>query len=65
MQTTLKVKSINTPILVSILTIFLFSGCTSIVTAPIDVASSVIGAGIDMVGSVGGAVVNVVTGGGD
>lgn len=47
------------------LILILFSGCTSIVTAPIDVASSVVGAGIKMVGSAGGAVVNTIKGGGD
>ncbi len=39
------------------------SGCTSIVTAPIDVAGSVASAGISMVGAAGGAVVNIATGG--
>jgi hypothetical protein len=43
--------------------LYMFSGCTSIVTAPIDVASSVVGAGLNVVGSAGGAVVNTVTGG--
>ncbi|WP_292658150.1 hypothetical protein [Nitratifractor sp.] len=42
---------------------FLLSGCTSVITAPIDVASSVVGAGFHMVGAAGGAVVNTVTGG--
>ena len=47
------------------LTVLIFSGCTSIITAPIDLASSVVGAGIDLAGSAGGAVVNTVTGGSD
>jgi uncharacterized protein YceK len=46
-------------------TLLFLSGCTSIITAPIDVASSVVGAGVNLVGSAGGAVVNTVTGGGD
>ena len=41
------------------------TGCTSIVTAPIEVAGSVAGAGISMVGAAGGAVVDVATGGDD
>jgi len=41
------------------------SGCTSIVTAPISVASSVVEAGFGMVGAAGGAVVDTVTGGGN
>ena len=41
--------------------VFLFSGCTQIVTAPISVAGSVIGATID----VGAAGVRAVTGGDD
>jgi uncharacterized protein YceK len=45
--------------------LLLLSGCTSIVTAPIDVASSVVGAGFHMVGAAGGAVVDTVTGGSD
>jgi hypothetical protein len=44
--------------------LFWMQGCTSIVTAPIDVASSVVGAGFHMVGAAGGAVVDTVTGGG-
>ena len=43
--------------------LLLLQGCTSIITAPIDVASSVVGAGFHMVGAAGGAVVNTVTGG--
>ena len=39
------------------------SACTSIVTAPIDVAGSVASAGISMVGAAGGAVVDITTGG--
>ncbi len=39
------------------------SGCTSIVTAPISVASSVVEAGFGVVGAAGGAVVDTVTGG--
>ncbi|WP_457607860.1 hypothetical protein [Nitratifractor sp.] len=42
-----------------------FSGCTSIVTAPIEVAGSVASAGISMVGAAGGAVVDITTGGND
>ncbi|WP_456457591.1 hypothetical protein [Nitratifractor sp.] len=40
-------------------------GCTSIVTAPIEVAGSVASAGISMVGAAGGAVVDIATGGED
>ncbi|WP_148224954.1 hypothetical protein [Nitratifractor salsuginis] len=45
--------------------LFWMQGCTSIVTAPIDVASSVVGAGFHMVGAAGGAVVDTVSGGKD
>ncbi len=54
----------KTRILIVSATLLLAStGCTSIITAPIDVASSVVGAGFHMVGAAGGAVVNTVTGG--
>ena len=43
--------------------LFALGGCTSIVTAPIEVTSSVVGAGFHMVGAAGGAVVDTVTGG--
>jgi len=51
-------------ILISIL-IYIFTGCTSIITAPIDVTSSVVSAGFHMVGAAGGAVTNIITGGSD
>ena len=41
------------------------TACTSIVTAPIEVAGSVAEAGIGMVGAAGGAVVDIATGGDD
>lgn len=44
--------------------LFVLGGCTSVVTAPIEVAGSVVGAGFHMVGAAGGAVVDTVTGGG-
>ena len=43
--------------LYTMLTIFLMSGCTQVVTAPISVAGSVVGATIDVTGSAVGAVV--------
>jgi len=43
--------------------LFLFSGCTQIVTAPVKLAGAVVGTTFDVVGSAGGAVVNTVTGG--
>jgi uncharacterized protein YceK len=51
--------------LIVVVVAFLLNGCTSIITAPIDVASSVVGAGINLVGSAGGAVVNTIKGGDD
>ncbi len=45
--------------------VLFLGGCTSIVTAPIEVAGSVASAGISMVGAAGGAVVDIATGGGD
>ena len=51
--------------IVSFFFVLVFSGCTTIVTAPIEVAGSVASAGISMVGAAGGAVVNIATGGGD
>ncbi len=48
----------------SIISLFLLGGCTSVVTAPIEVAGSVVGTGFHMVGAAGGAVVDTVTGGG-
>ncbi len=45
------------------LTAVLTNGCTSVVTAPIEVASSVVGAGFHMVGAAGEAMVDTVTGG--
>jgi len=51
---------------IMILSLLLFlNGCTSIVTAPIEVAGSVASAGISMVGAAGGAVVDIATGGDD
>ena len=42
--------------LYSIITLALLSGCTQVVTAPIDIAGSVVGATIDVTGSAIGAV---------
>ncbi|MGB5506088.1 MAG: DUF6726 family protein [Sulfurovum sp.] len=42
--------------LYSIITLVLLSGCTQVVTAPIDIAGSVVGATIDVTGSAIGAV---------
>ena len=41
------------------------NGCTTLVTAPIDITGSVVSATFNMVGAAGGAVVNTVTGGDD
>ena len=43
--------------------IFLASGCTTLVTAPISVAGTVVSTAFDIAGSAGGAIVNTVTGG--
>ncbi len=48
----------------SLVSLFFLGGCTSVVTAPIEVAGSVVGTGFHMVGAAGGAVVDTVTGGG-
>lgn len=40
--------NLNTFILCTIITMLLFSGCTQVVTAPIDIAGSVAGATIDV-----------------
>jgi uncharacterized protein YceK len=45
--------------------LFIFSGCTQIVTAPISLAGKAVSTTIDIAGSAGGAVVNTVTGGSD
>jgi len=52
-------------ILIAILSLFIFSGCTQIVTAPISLAGSAVSNTLDVAGSAGGAVVNTVTGGDD
>jgi len=46
-----------------ILIIFIFSGCTTLVTAPISVVGTVVSTSFDIVGSAGGAIVHTVTGG--
>ena len=43
--------------------LFLLSGCTQIVTAPISLAGAVVSTTLDVAGAAGGAVVNTVTGG--
>ena len=40
-----------------------FNGCTTLVTAPIEVTGAVVSTTFNMVGAAGGAVVNTVTGG--
>ena len=50
-------------LILNLFSLFFLGGCTSVVTAPIEVASSVVGAGFHMVGAAGGAVVDTVTGG--
>jgi len=52
-------------IFIAVLTLFLFNGCTQIVTAPISLAGSAVSTTLDVAGSAGGAVVNTVTGGDD
>ena len=49
--------SLQKSTLYSIITLVLLSGCTQVVTAPIDIAGSVVGATID----VAGATVDAVT----
>ena len=51
--------------LLLIVTIFIFTGCTQVVTAPISLVGSAASATLDVAGSAGGAVVNTVTGGSD
>ncbi len=43
--------------------LFLFSGCTQVITAPVKLAGAVVGTTLDVAGAAGGAVVNTVTGG--
>ena len=43
--------------------LFILSGCTQIVTAPISLAGKAVSTTLDVAGSAGGAVVNTVTGG--
>ena len=50
-------------ILILIISLFIISGCTQIVTAPISLAGSAVSTTLDVAGSAGGAVVNTVTGG--
>ena len=50
---------------ISLLLISTVGGCTTVVTAPIEVAGAVAGAGISMVGAAGGAIVDIATGGDD
>ncbi len=50
--------------LILILIIFLISGCTQIVTAPVKLAGAAVSSTLDVVGAAGGAVVKTVTGGG-
>jgi len=52
-------------LVITIFTLFIFNGCTQIVTAPISIAGKAVGATIDVAGAAGGAVVNTVTGGSD
>ncbi len=46
-----------------IIAIFIFSGCTQVVTAPISLAGKAVSTTLDVAGSAGGAIVNTVTGG--
>jgi len=50
-------------LLTLIASLFIISGCTQIVTAPISLAGKAVSTTFDVVGSAGGAVVNTVTGG--
>ncbi len=45
--------------------LFLFSGCTQLITAPVKLAGAVVSTTFDVAGAAGGAVVNTVTGGSD
>jgi len=55
----------NKYILLPILAMLFFSGCTQVVTAPISVAGSVAGAAIDVTGSAVGAAVDIASSGDD
>lgn len=46
-----------------VLIVVTLNGCTTIVTAPIEITGAVVSTTFDMVGSAGGAVVNTLTGG--
>ncbi|HEY9189897.1 MAG TPA: DUF6726 family protein [Sulfurovum sp.] len=48
--------NLKQPILYSIITLVLLSGCTQVVTAPISIAGSAVGATIDVAGSAVNAV---------
>ena len=50
---------------ITLLALFIFSGCTQIVTAPISLAGKAVSTTLDVAGAAGGAVVNTVTGGSD
>ena len=50
-------------LLLLFLALIVGSGCTTIVTAPIEITGAVVSTTFDMVGSAGGAVVNTLTGG--
>ena len=55
----------NPTIHLALLLTLALGGCTTLVTAPIEVAGAVAGAGISMVGAAGGAVIDIATGGDD
>jgi len=49
------------PLLYTLLTLNLLTGCTQVVTAPISIAGSAVSATVDVAGSVAGAAVDVAT----
>ena len=52
-------------LLALVASLFILSGCTQIVTAPVSLAGSAVSTTLDVAGSAGSAVVNTVTGGSD
>jgi len=51
--------------LYTVFILFVLSGCTQVVTAPISIAGSAVSATVDVAGSVAGAAVDVATSGND
>ncbi len=46
-----------------LISLIIINGCTTLVTAPIEVTGAVVSTTLNMAGAAGGAIVNTVTGG--